>query len=86
MAKIRFFVDLPNETLVFENADYDRPHGLPRVYHPALGWLRASRKVEMKSNPSRHKCDDRCVYATGRIMKCECSCGGSNHGKGNMRG
>ena len=40
------------------------------------------RKVEYKSNPSKHVCDARCQHATGRTMKCECSCGGKNHGKG----
>lgn len=83
MANIRFFVDLPNgNTLAFAKADYDQARGLPRVYDADLGWLRASRKVEMKSNPSRHECDARCIHATGRVMKCECSCGGKNHGKG----
>jgi len=41
----------------------------------------ASRKIEYKNNPSRHECDDRCVYAKGKTMRCECSCGGKNHGK-----
>ena len=41
-----------------------------------------TRIVEFKANPSRHKCDDRCLNASGRIMRCECSCGGVNHGKG----
>lgn len=27
---------------------------------------------------SNHKCDSRCTTARGR--KCECSCGGANHG------
>lgn len=46
------------------------------------GYTPVERTVEYKSNPSRHECDDRCVNATGRIMKCECACGGKNHGKG----
>lgn len=40
-----------------------------------------TRMIEFKSNPSRHVCDDRCTHARGRVMKCECSCGGANHGK-----
>lgn len=48
----------------------------PRVHAVA-------RKIEYKSNPSKHKCDVRCLHATGKIMRCECSCGGKNHGKGN---
>ena len=84
MARIKFFTDLENgTTLAFDHADYDLgTNKLPRAYNPALGWVRVSRKVEMKSNPSRHICDSRCVHATGRVMKCECSCGGKNHGKG----
>jgi hypothetical protein len=46
------------------------------------GYVAADRKIEFKSNPSRHECDSRCVNATGLIMKCECSCGGKNHGRG----
>lgn len=45
------------------------------------GYIAVERTVEFKSNPSRHECDARCLNATGRIMKCECSCGGKNHGK-----
>ena len=49
----------------------------------AAGAMRpVTRLVEFKSNPSRHPCDARCTNATGRIMRCECSCGGRNHGQG----
>lgn len=48
------------------------------------GFTAVERKVEYKSNPSRHECDSRCMNATGRIMKCECACGGKNHGKGSF--
>lgn len=44
----------------------------------------ATRAIEMKRNPSRHVCDSRCVNATGLIMKCECACGGKNHGRGHF--
>ncbi|HDR8993951.1 TPA: hypothetical protein QDA93_006684 [Burkholderia vietnamiensis] len=44
--------------------------------------LPVERVIEYKSNPSRHECDARCLNATGRIMRCECSCGGENHGRG----
>jgi len=40
------------------------------------------RAIERKSNPSNHKCDARCLNATG--FRCECSCGGKNHGAGNF--
>lgn len=46
------------------------------------GYSLVERRIEYKSNPSKHICDARCLNATGRIMKCECSCGGKNHGKG----
>ena len=41
-----------------------------------------TRAIERKSNPSNHKCDARCLNATG--FKCECECGGKNHGAGNF--
>jgi len=44
--------------------------------------LPVMRAVEYKARPSRHVCDDRCLHATGKVMRCECSCGGKNHGKG----
>lgn len=46
------------------------------------GYVQADRVIEYKRNPSRHECDARCLNATGRVMKCECSCGGKNHGRG----
>lgn len=48
------------------------------------GYVPVERKIQYKSNPSRHECDARCMFATGRVMKCECSCGGKNHGRGNF--
>jgi hypothetical protein len=44
--------------------------------------LPVTREITFKSNPSRHECDARCINATGRVMNCECSCGGKNHGRG----
>ena len=41
-----------------------------------------TRIIEYKPNPSRHACDARCLNATGKVMRCECSCGGKNHGRG----
>ena len=38
------------------------------------GYTPVERSIEYKSFPSRHVCDARCINATGRIMKCECSC------------
>lgn len=45
-------------------------------YHPMV------RKVIRTSMPSNHECDARCMNATGRVMNCQCSCGGKNHGRG----
>ena len=46
--------------------------------------LPVTRSINYKSFPSRHECDARCMNATDRTMNCECSCGGKNHGKGNI--
>jgi hypothetical protein len=57
----------------------------PPVFVQGEGWtgyVKVERSIRYKSNPSRHECDARCVNATGRVMNCECSCGGKNHGKG----
>lgn len=51
------------------------------MYGPDNQLYPVTRVIEFKSNPSRHECDARCLHAKGRIMKCECSCGGKNHGK-----
>ena len=51
------------------------------VGHPASGpdaILPVTRIIFFKKNPSLHKCDARCLNATGQ--NCECSCGGANHG------
>jgi hypothetical protein len=44
--------------------------------------LPITRKIEYKANPSLHKCDARCLNATGK--SCECACGGKNHGAGSF--
>lgn len=47
--------------------------------------LPVERRVQYKTNnPSKHLCDARCLNATGKIMNCECSCGGKNHGAGSF--
>jgi hypothetical protein len=51
-------------------------------YDAARGWTRITRVVRLKSSPSRHVCDIRCINAKGRAMECECACGGKNHGRG----
>ena len=39
-----------------------------------------TRTVNFKKNPSMHKCEARCLNASG--VNCECECGGVNHGIG----
>ncbi len=75
--------DLPSgETFSAKRYDYDQgTNKMPRLW-TGEAWVRATRVVQFKSNPSRHECDARCMNATGRTMQCECSCGGKNHGKG----
>lgn len=51
-------------------------------YPPVGGPVPVERKVEFKQFASKHECDARCLNATGKIMRCECSCGGANHGRG----
>lgn len=85
MAKFLFLADLTNgETaMTVDRADYDQgARKMPRIWTEETGWVRVTRVVQRKSNPSNHECDARCMFATGRSMQCECSCGGKNHGKG----
>lgn len=87
MARMRYFADLVDGTEVaFDSVDYDQGWTKkPRGYDKTTSqWLRCTRIITMKSNPSRHQCDARCFNATGRTMNCECSCGGKNHGKGKI--
>lgn len=81
MANILYFADLGQKVLSFKAVDHrkDGAYG----YHAESGsWVKCNRKVEYKSYPMRHACDVRCFNASGKNMKCECSCGGKNHGRG----
>jgi hypothetical protein len=42
--------------------------------------VQVERAIDRKRNASNHKCDARCLNATG--FRCECECGGKNHGAG----
>ncbi len=48
-------------------------------------YTNVSRVVKFDSLPlalgTAHECDSRCMHAKGRVMNCECACGGKNHGK-----
>lgn len=50
------------------------------------GYVAVTRRdgVTIHAKHSTHRCDARCLYATGKL--CECSCGGKNHGAGNLAG
>lgn len=90
----RYFADTNTGTVELTNVGYRDAKqtqlvGIdprnPPVFVKDIGWtgyVNVSRSIEYKSQPSKHVCDARCVNATGKIMKCECSCGGKNHGKG----
>jgi hypothetical protein len=51
---------------------------------PPANWVSTGRftptgkPIMFNANGSNHNCDDRCTHARGD--KCECSCGGKNHG------
>jgi len=87
MAKFKFFADQNGQTVELSNVWHDgavstkashffgtAPDGTRKV--------QATRKIQFKSNPSLHVCNDKCMNATGHL--CECSCGGKNHGAGNF--
>ncbi len=97
MANFRYFAEHNGQTVQLANVWHDghmsaaASHFLGYAAEELAAWkaggtravaLQAARVIEFKSNPSRHECDTRCTHATGKVMKCECSCGGKNHGKG----
>jgi hypothetical protein len=82
-----YFADLADGTTVrFEHVEYDRGYlEQPRGYcADADVWYRVTRRVELKSRPSLHACNARCLNAAARAMQCECSCLGANHGKASV--
>ena len=93
-ANRRYFADLANgATLELKKVyhqgpkaseDGKRPAGLIGFDYDAMIWRQITRRVEYKAFAIKHECDARCTGATGRIMKCECACGGKNHGKGSI--
>lgn len=86
MTQIRYFAECGGQpvrlTNVHHTGQFSRAKGFSGTC-PACGQIHpAGRKIEYKANPSKHKCDARCEHATGKIMRCECSCGGKYHGRG----
>jgi len=93
MANFKYFAEVNNETIELANVYHDGKAFVGYGPKALADWkaggsrailIKAARKIEYKSQPSRHECDARCINATGRVMKCECSCGGKNHGKGSF--
>lgn len=84
MANLRYFAGLVQLTGIWHDGS-----GYTSARHftgltPDGNRVQADRVIERKSSPSNHKCDARCMFATGRTMRCECSCGGKNHGAGGL--
>lgn len=79
----RFFADLPNGEVVelkrIDNRNQSSKHNDTWGWN-GTGWVKITRVIEYKSNPSKHQCDARCLNAKG--FNCECACGGKSHGKG----
>lgn len=44
-------------------------------------YLPVTRRIDMKSNPSKHECNAKCLNGAHN-GRCECKCGGMNHGRG----
>lgn len=88
MARIKYFADTATGTLEWIDGQRGVRHEGGRRFSGydqfSQAWVPITRAVEMRSNPTRHECDDRCMNATGRTMKCECACGGKNHGRGSF--
>jgi hypothetical protein len=90
MANFRYFADLNGEAFELQNVWHDGSVGSKAKNFTGLlptgQRVAATRLIQMKSMPSRHECDARCMNATGRTMNCECACGGKNHGRGSFMG
>ena len=86
MALFRYFADLDGTTVQLSNVYHDG-HISTRAAHfigtaPDGSKMNATRKIERKSNPSKPQV--RCALPGTTGFKCECSCGGKNHGAGNF--
>ena len=82
MANIRYFAGLTELSAVRHNGS---PYTSAKHFtglDQAGNRVRVERAIERKRNPSMHKCDARCLHATG--FRCECECGGKNHGAGKL--
>jgi len=86
MASFRYFAEQNGQTVELSRVGHDGAVSTKACHFmgfaPDGTKLQATRKVQIKSNPSLHKCSDRCVSAKGWL--CECECGGKNHGAGSF--
>lgn len=86
MANIKYFADLDGEAHQLTAIQHDgSPYSSAKHFtgRTADGLrVQATRAIEYKQFARKHDCDARCLNATGRTMKCECACGGKNHGRG----
>jgi hypothetical protein len=84
MANVKYFADINGEAVELSKIWHDG-HVSAAAHHfsgvtPSGVRIAATRKVQIKANPSRHECNARCMGAKGG-SPCECSCGGANHGR-----
>lgn len=86
MADYRYFADVAGQPVQLTAIRHDGS-----IYSSAKHFsgltpsghrVTVERKIEFKSFARRHACDPRCWGASGKGMKCECACGGRNHGRG----
>jgi hypothetical protein len=95
MAKVKYFSGETEVTYPYgmDNAKFAAAYGIKGVrsdsFQRLVGKaadgriLPVERFLTYKSSPSLHKCDARCLNAKVG-GSCECSCGGKNHGAGNL--
>jgi len=89
MANFRYFADCNGAVVALSNIQHDG-HVSAAAHHfsgkCACGQRHiANRKIQYKSQPSMHECNAKCM--SGRHNgTCECSCGGKNHGVGQLIG
>lgn len=87
-SKPRYFADTPAGSFELTSVYFNGGASLTARNFcgtlPSGAVVAATRMIQFKRAPSRHECDARCLNATGRVMKCECSCGGKNHGRGSI--
>jgi hypothetical protein len=84
MANMKYFADINGESFELTRVGHDGNISSAASHFSGLlpngTRIQATRAVEYKSRPSKHECNAKCMGASGKSMKCECACGGKNHG------